>query len=543
MDIKFYGAAKIVTGSNYLIETDKYKILVDCGMFQGSKELERKNFDEFPYDPKDIDLLFLTHAHIDHSGRIPKLVKEGFKGRIICTSPTYDLSKIMLKDSAKIQESDVEWENKKRERSGKSMLESLYTIGDAENSLNYFEPYFYDQKIKINDDIEVRFKDAGHILGSAIIELWVRESEENIKIVFSGDLGVADRPIIRSPEYIDEADYLVVESTYGNRLHDSYEDSSEKLIEIINKTALRGGTVIIPSFAVGRTQELIYMLNNYFEHNKELEEYMRIPIYIDSPMAIEATEAFKKNSSSFNDKARDLILSGDNPFTFSNLRYTKATEESKLLNKYELPKVIISASGMATAGRVRHHLKHNLWDKKNSLVFVGYQANGTLGRILLDGVKNVKLLGEDIKVGAEIYSLEGFSAHADQKMLLDWIGAFKVKPKKIFIVHGEEEEAGALSQLIENLYKIKTLVPNLGDSFKVEKNDFRLKERGQLETERLKENIENELEVTYNLFEALRDKSSDITDGKLLASKYDGIKNQLIDLQHILMDLNITMGK
>lgn len=543
MDIKFYGAAKIVTGSNYLIETDKYKILVDCGMFQGSKELERKNFDEFPYDPKDIDLLFLTHAHIDHSGRIPKLVKEGFKGRIICTSPTYDLSKIMLKDSAKIQESDVEWENKKRERSGKSMLESLYTIGDAENSLNYFEPYFYDQKIKINDDIEVRFKDAGHILGSAIIELWVRESEENIKIVFSGDLGVADRPIIRSPEYIDEADYLVVESTYGNRLHDSYEDSSEKLIEIINKTALRGGTVIIPSFAVGRTQELIYMLNNYFEHNKELEEYMRIPIYIDSPMAIEATEAFKKNSSSFNDKARDLILSGDNPFTFSNLRYTKATEESKLLNKYEFPKVIISASGMATAGRVRHHLKHNLWDKKNSLVFVGYQANGTLGRILLDGVKNVKLLGEDIKVGAEIYSLEGFSAHADQKMLLDWIGAFKVKPKKIFIVHGEEEEAGALSQLIENLYKIKTLVPNLGDSFKVEKNDFRLKERGQLETERLKENIENELEVTYNLFEALRDKSSDITDGKLLASKYDGIKNQLIDLQHILMDLNITMGK
>ena len=543
MDIKFYGAAKIVTGSNYLIETDKYKILVDCGMFQGSKELERKNFDEFPYDPKDIDLLFLTHAHIDHSGRIPKLVKEGFKGRIICTSPTYDLSKIMLKDSAKIQESDVEWENKKRERSGKSMLESLYTIGDAENSLNYFEPYFYDQKIKINEDIEVRFKDAGHILGSAIIELWVRESEENIKIVFSGDLGLADRPIIRSPEYIDEADYLVVESTYGNRLHDSYEDSSEKLIEIINKTALRGGTVIIPSFAVGRTQELIYMLNNYFEHNKELEEYMRIPIYIDSPMAIEATEAFKKNSSSFNDKARDLILSGDNPFTFSNLRYTKATEESKLLNKYEFPKVIISASGMATAGRVRHHLKHNLWDKKNSLVFVGYQANGTLGRILLDGVKNVKLLGEDIKVGAEIYSLEGFSAHADQKMLLDWIGAFKVKPKKIFIVHGEEEEAGALSQLIENLYKIKTLVPNLGDSFKVEKNDFRLKERGQLETERLKENIENELEVTYNLFEALRDKSSDITDGKLLASKYDGIKNQLIDLQHILMDLNITMGK
>ena len=543
MDIKFYGAAKIVTGSNYLLETDKYKILIDCGMFQGSKEIEEKNFEEFPYDPKEIDILFLTHAHIDHSGRIPKLVKDGFRGRIICTSPTYDLSKIMLKDSAKIQETDVEWENKKRERSGKSMLEPLYNIVDAENSLKYFEPYFYDQKVKINDDIEVRFKDAGHILGSSIIELWIKENDEAIKIVFSGDLGVPNRPIIRNPEYIDEADYLIVESTYGNRLHDSYEDSSKELIDIINKTALRGGTVIIPSFAVGRTQEIIYMLNNYYEHNKELEEHMRIPIYVDSPMAIEATEAFVKNSSSFNDETKNLILKGDNPFEFSNLRYTKATEESKLLNKYEFPKVIISASGMANAGRVRHHLKHNLWDKRNSLVFVGYQANGTLGRILLDGVKNVKILGEDIKVGAEIYSLEGFSAHADQSMLLDWISKFKTKPKKIFIVHGEEEQSNALSKLIERLYKIKTVIPNLGDKFKIEKFKVELKESGEIQTEMFKEDIENQLELTYNQFKALMNRSSEITDDKLIASKYDGIKNQLIDLQHILMDLNITIGK
>ena len=543
MDIKFYGAAKIVTGSNYLLETDKYKILIDCGMFQGSKEIEEKNFEEFPYDPKEIDILFLTHAHIDHSGRIPKLVKNGFRGRIICTSPTYDLSKIMLKDSAKIQETDVEWENKKRERSGKSMLEPLYNIVDAENSLKYFEPYFYDQKVKINDDIEVRFKDAGHILGSSIIELWIKENDEAIKIVFSGDLGVPNRPIIRNPEYIDGADYLIVESTYGNRLHDSYEDSSKDLIDIINKTALRGGTVIIPSFAVGRTQEIIYMLNNYYEHNKELEEHMRIPIYVDSPMAIEATEAFVKNSSSFNDETKNLILKGDNPFEFSNLRYTKATEESKLLNKYEFPKVIISASGMANAGRVRHHLKHNLWDKRNSLVFVGYQANGTLGRILLDGVKNVKILGEDIKVGAEIYSLEGFSAHADQSMLLDWISKFKTKPKKIFIVHGEEEQANALSKLIERLYKIKTVIPNLGDKFKIEKFKVELKESGEIQTEMFKEDIENQLELTYNQFKALMNRSSEITDDKLIASKYDGIKNQLIDLQHILMDLNITIGK
>ncbi len=543
MDIKFYGAAKMVTGSNYLIETDTHKILVDCGMFQGSKELEKRNFDNFPYNPKDIDFLLLTHAHIDHSGRIPKLVKDGFKGRILTTNPSYDLCKIMLKDSAKIQESDVKWENRKRERSGKPALEPLYTIDDAENSLKYFEPYFYNQKVKINDKVEVRFRDAGHILGSAIIELWIKEKNETIKVVFSGDLGMPDRPIIKSPEYIEEADYLVIESTYGNKIHESYEDSSEKLIEVINKTALRGGTVIIPSFAVGRTQELIYKLNKYYDYNVDLEEHMKIPIYVDSPMAIEATEAFKRNSSSFDNEARDLVLKGDNPFQFPNLRYTKATEESIALNKYKFPKVIISSSGMATAGRVRHHLKHNLWDKNSSLVFVGYQANGTLGRILLDGVKNVKILGEDIKVGAEIYDLPGFSGHADQAMLLDWINKFHKKPKKIFIVHGEEEQAIALSTLIEHLYKIKTVIPDLGDSFKIGKDQVEFKKEMTRNSETLKEDIEKELELAYNQFKALVNNSDAKLDEKLLDEKYDRIKNKLISLQHMLMDLNITIGK
>lgn len=542
MDISFHGAAKVVTGSNYLVKTDKYKLLVDCGMFQGSKELEMKNFEEFPYQPKDIDILFLTHAHIDHSGRIPKLVKDGFRGRIIATNATYDLCKIMLIDSAKIQESDIEWENKKRKRAGKSEIQPLYTIEDAENSLNYFEPYFYDQKIKVNNDVQIRFKDAGHILGSAILELWVAEKEESLKIVFSGDLGMPDRPIIKNPEFIEDADYVVIESTYGNRIHESYEDSSKELIDIINKTALRGGTVIIPSFAVGRTQELIYQLNKYYE-NGSIEEYMKIPIYVDSPMAIDATAAFKKNSSSFDDEARDLILKGDNPFQFENLRYTRTTEESMALNKFQFPKVIISSSGMATAGRIRHHLKHNLWDKRNSLVFVGYQANGTLGRILLDGVKNVKILGEEINVGAEIYSIEGFSGHADQNMLLEWINNFKVKPKKIFIVHGEEEQASALSTLIEHLYKIKTIIPNIGDSFEISKTEFELKKGISIEPAMLKEDIENELKLAYNQFEALMNKSDDLVDEKTLSSKYDGIKNKLIDLQHMLMDLNIITGK
>ncbi|MBU5313382.1 MBL fold metallo-hydrolase [Tissierella carlieri] len=543
MDIQFYGAAKMVTGSNYLVKTEKYNILVDCGMFQGNEEMEKLNYNNFPYNPSEIDFLILTHAHIDHSGRIPKLVKDGFRGRIITTNATYDLCKIMLKDSAKIQESDVEWENRKRQRAGKKPIEPLYTMKDAENSLKYFEPYFIDQKIKINDNIQIRFKDAGHILGSAILELWVREVNEEVKVVFSGDLGMPGRPIINSPDYIDEADYLVIESTYGDTIHESYEESTEKLIDIINKTVLRGGTVIIPSFAVGRTQELIYKLNKYYEYNPEVEEYMKVPIYIDSPMAVDATEAFKRNSSSFNDEARALILKGDNPFQFSNLRYIKSQEESMALNKYTFPKVIISSSGMATAGRIRHHLKHNLWDEKNSLVFVGYQAEGTLGRILLDGKRQVKILGEEIHVRAQIYDIKGFSGHADQNMLLDWINKFKKKPKKIFVVHGEEEPANALSTLIRHLYKIETIIPNINDSFSIAKNEVELTKGIEILPEMLREDIENELKTAYNQFEALINKSSEMVDDKLLTKKYDEIKNRLIDLQHRLMDLNIIVGK
>nr|WP_312667132.1 MBL fold metallo-hydrolase [Tissierella praeacuta] len=543
MDIKFYGAAKMVTGSNYLVKTEKYNILIDCGMFQGNEEIERLNYNNFPYDPMEIDFLILTHAHIDHSGRIPKLVKEGFTGRIITTNATYDLCKIMLKDSAKIQESDVEWENRKRQRAGKPPIEPLYTMDNAESSLKYFEPYFIDQKIKINDNIQIRFKDAGHILGSAIVELWVKEGSEEVKLVFSGDLGMPGRPIINNPDYIDEADYLIIESTYGNTIHESFEESTEKLIDIINKTVIRGGTVLIPSFAVGRTQELIYQLNKYYEYNPSIEEHMRIPIYIDSPMAVEATEAFEKNSSSFNEEARTLVLKGDNPFEFDNLRYIKSQEESMALNKYTFPKVIISSSGMATAGRIRHHLKHNLWDKRNSLVFVGYQAEGTLGRVLLDGKKQVKILGEEINVGAEIYDIEGFSGHADQNVLLDWINKFKKKPKKIFIVHGEEESATALSTLIEHLYKIETIIPNIGNSFNIDGDEVELTRSIEILPDVVRRDIENEFRIAYNQFEALIDKSSQMIDNKILIQRYDEIKNQLIDIQHRLMDLNIMIGR
>lgn len=543
MDINLFGAAKMVTGSNFLLRTDKYNILIDCGMFQGSKDIERLNYEPFPYDPKEIDFLFLTHAHIDHSGRIPKLVKEGFRGRIITTNPTYDLCKIMLIDSAKIQESDVEWENRKRQRAGKEPIEPLYSMEDAEYCLRYFEPYFYGQRIKINDNIQIRFRDAGHILGSSILEMWIKENNEEIKIVFSGDLGMPNRPIIRNPEYIDEADYLIIESTYGNTAHESYEESTEKLIDIINKTVLRGGTVIIPSFAVGRTQELIYQLNKYYEYNPTIEEHMKIPVYVDSPMAVDATEAFKRNSSSFDDEARQLVLRGDNPFEFENLRYVKSQEESMALNKYTFPKVIISSSGMATAGRIRHHLKHNLWDERNSLVFVGYQAEGTLGRILLDGIKRVKILGEEINVKAEIYNLAGFSGHADQPMLLNWIGRFRKKPKKVFLVHGEEEPATALSQEINRIYGIETIIPNIGDSFNIEKSEVELTSQTEILPSQLKAEIEKELNTAHLQLEALIDNFTSLMDDKLIYNNYDEIKNQLIELQHILMDLNIAIGK
>lgn len=545
MDIQFFGAAKMVTGSNYLITTKKNKILIDCGMFQGNDEKDRMNYLDFAYDIEDIDYLILTHAHIDHSGRIPKLVKDGFKGKILCTKPTFELCEIMLLDSAKIQEQDAQWENKKRVRAGRKLIEPLYTIKDAEDSLRYFQPYFYDQRIILNDEITIRFKDAGHILGSSIVEIWI-EGENNghkTKIVFSGDLGISGRPIIRNPEYIEEADYLILESTYGDTNHVAFKDSTEELIDIINRTALRGGTVIIPSFAVGRTQELIYELNNYYEYNTDIEEYMKVPIYIDSPMAVNATEVFQRNSSSFDEEAKDLVLKGDNPFIFGNLRYIKTQEESMLLNKSNYPKVIISSSGMATAGRVRHHLKHNLWNQDNSLVFVGYQAEGTLGRILLDGAEKVKLLGEEIDVQLEIYNLEGFSGHADQKTLIDWIDNFKVKPKKIFLVHGEEGPANALGDIIKEKFGIETIIPNIMDKFNIKRDSIELKKGMVVEPALLQQDIENELGNAYNQMAALIEKTEITYKDKIDDKNYDQLKNKIIELQHSLMDLNILFSK
>ena len=422
MKIQFCGGVQSVTGSNHLITIGDKKLLLDCGQFQGTRAAEKLNAEDFPYDPAEIDFMILSHAHIDHCGRIPLLVKRGFKGVIYCTDATYDLVDIMLKDSAHIHEKEAEWQNRKNMRAGRPLVEPLYTTKDAEASFKFFEPLVYGEMKQICDEIKIRFKDAGHILGSAITEIWATENGEESKIVFSGDLGMSQRPILKDPEYVRDADFLLMETTYGNRLHPANEQSVHSLIDIILETAERGGTTVIPSFAVGRTQELLYNLNRFYEptspdFNKTLSN---IKVYVDSPMAVEATEVFRKNAQVFDEETKAYILSGDHPLEFPGLVFCKTSDESMAINFNKEPKVIISASGMCEAGRIKHNLKHNIRD-------------------ILDGVKNIKLFGEDIYVNAQIHNLEGMSGHADRDALLDWLSGFEKAPSMLFLVHGEED--------------------------------------------------------------------------------------------------------
>lgn len=450
MKIQFCGAASGVTGSCHLITTERHKILLDCGQFQGGKAQEAMNAEPFPFNPAEIDYVILSHAHIDHCGRIPLLVKRGFKGEIICTDATADLLDVMLKDSGYIHEKEAEWKNRKAERAGKPFVEPLYTYNDAVDSLKYIRPVLYDQLVEINEQMKVVFNDAGHILGSAIIELWVEEDGDISKLVFSGDLGVMDRPILRDPTIIKKADYVIMESTYGNRVHPLNSTSVDKLIQIVLKTVQRGGTVVIPSFAVGRTQELIYEFNRFYEENSQYRKALEsLMVYVDSPMATTATQVFRKNAQVFDEETREYILKGDNPLDFKNLKFTRTSDDSRFLNMDPHPKVIISASGMCEAGRIRHHLKHNLWNPKSSIIFVGYQAEGTLGRYLLNGAKDVTLFGESVHVNAEIYNLEGFSGHADMNGLISWLSGFQEKPSEIFLVHGEAESKAHLAKVIK----------------------------------------------------------------------------------------------
>ncbi len=473
MKVKFCGASIGVTGSCHMISTNNHKILLDCGQFQGGKEMDRMNEEPFPFNPAEIECVILSHAHIDHCGRLPLLVKRGFKGPIYCTDATADLLDVMLKDSAYIHEKDAEWQTRKNLRTGKPPVEPLYTIQDSEAALRLVKPILYDQLVELNPDMKIVFNDAGHILGSAITELWVTEGDKTSKIVFSGDLGVENRPILRDPVKIKKADFLIMETTYGNRLHPENATSIDDLIKITLKTIKRGGSVIIPSFAVGRTQELIYQFNMFYEHHPEYADTLgKVYVYIDSPMATTATEVFKKNAQVFDDETKAYIMSGDHPLDFPNLRFTRNTADSQMLNQDKTSKIIISASGMCEAGRIRHHLKHNLWDSRNSIVFVGYQAEGTLGRMLVEGAKEVKLFGEPIMVGAEIYNLEGFSGHADQKGLLDWLGGFQKEPKHIFLVHGETQSKIDFAAKVKEVFGYEPIVVNGNTEYELETGEI-----------------------------------------------------------------------
>ena len=448
MKLHFYGADRCVTGSCHCLEINGKKILVDCGLQQGRDELDNRYL---AFAPGNIDILLVTHAHIDHTGRIPLLVKNGFHGRILTTRLTADLMKIMLLDSAHIQESDAEYENRKGERAGREHVEPLYTEQDALDVFKYVTTCEYGETIDLCEGVSAVFTDAGHLLGSASITLELEENGVHKTLVFSGDIGNVDQPIIRDPQLLKKADYVVMESTYGDRNHTEVWSYTEELAQIIDETLGKGGNVVIPSFAVGRTQELLYFIRE-IKDQKLVKSTPNFPVYIDSPLAKAATTVFCGDLHGYLDEdALELVKDGTHMFTFPNLNLVESSEESKMLNMDSTPKVILSASGMCDAGRIRHHLKHNLWRANSAVVFVGFQSPGTLGRRLLDGAEKVKLFGEEIAVKAKIVNFQGLSSHADHDHLVQWIKAFDPKPAHVFVVHGDEDVAPVFAEELNTL--------------------------------------------------------------------------------------------
>lgn len=460
MKLVFIGACHEVTGSCTYIEVNDKKLLVDFGMEQGRNAYENA---KIPCAPSQIDAVLLTHAHIDHSGLLPFLYAGGFQGEIHATEATCNLCSIMLRDSAHIQEFEAEWRNRKGRRSGKPEYVPLYTMQDAEGAISRFISHKYDEKKEILDGVEVRFCDAGHLLGSASIEVWLTENGETKKLLFSGDIGNLNQPLLRDPSYITEADYVVMESTYGDRSHDTPPDYVDCFAQIIEETFQRGGSLVIPSFAVGRTQELLYFLRIIKEKGL-VKTNSDFNVYVDSPLAIEATNIFNKNKEScFDDEAIEFVRQGINPLSFDGLKLAVTSDESKAINFDKKPKIIISASGMCEAGRVKHHLKHNLWRPECTVLFVGYQAADTMGRNLLEGAKKVRIFGEDVQVRAHICRMQGLSGHADLEGLLDWARAV-VNPEKVFVVHGETTAADAFTKRL-NDEGINAYAPYSGTEF------------------------------------------------------------------------------
>lgn len=469
MEITFHGAAGTVTGSQHLLEVNGKRILLDCGLYQGPREESKDRNRHLPFDASTIDTLILSHAHIDHSGNIPNLVRSGFTGDIVTTSATQDLCSIMLRDSAKIQESDVEYLNKKRRRQNLPPLEPIYTLADAVDSLKLFMGINYEQPFQVAPGVTLRLYDAGHVLGSAIVALDIENGagERPTRLVFSGDLGRANRPILNDPTFIDEADILLLESTYGNREHPDDEDTDHLLEDVIRETIKQGGKVIVPAFAVGRTQELVYRLNNLVER-RDLPPNLQV--YVDSPLAIDVTAVFRSHPEAYDEEIHEVLMSDrdHDPFGFSMMRYTRSAEESKELNFLRQPAVIISASGMAEVGRILHHLKNNIEDPRSTVLITGFQAPNTLGRRLVEGQKRVKIFGEDYDVRARVVQLNGLSGHADRSELVDWARHLKQPPRHTFLVHGEPDAAEALAESLRvQLGFQNVVVPEMHQQFTI----------------------------------------------------------------------------
>ncbi|MDD4689635.1 MAG: MBL fold metallo-hydrolase [Eubacteriales bacterium] len=462
MKLTFIGAAHEVTGSCALLEACGKKILIDCGMEQGGDTYENA---DLPVSPSEIDAICLTHAHIDHSGMIPAMFANGYIGPVYATEATHRLCGIMLLDSAHIQEQEAQWHNKKAARSGTEKYEPIYTVEDAAASLKHFESYGYNEPVDIFKGITIRFIDAGHLLGSSSIQFTINEQGESTTILFSGDLGNVARPLIRDPQKPLQSDYVVIESTYGDRVHGERPDYIAQLTEIMNETFSKGGNLVIPSFAVGRTQELLYLFR-IIKDRHLLKEFGNFLVYVDSPLAVEATKIYQGDLFDYyDDEALELLRQGINPINFPGLHLSITKEDSMAINFDMTPKVIISASGMCEAGRIRHHLKHNLWEERNTILFVGYQATGTLGRKLLDGATSVRLFGEEIQVKARIDSVVGISGHADRDMLLGWIGSLEKPPKRVFVNHGDDIICDSFAQTIQNKFQFDAIAPYSGDEY------------------------------------------------------------------------------
>ena len=472
MKLTFIGADHEVTGSCHLLSACGKNILIDYGMEQGKDYFENV---PIPVSAPEIDYVFLTHAHVDHSGNLPLLYAKGFRGKIYSTDATCDLCNIMLRDCAHIQMQEAEWRNRKAKRNKEiTQMEPSYSMEDAEKTIKSFIPCKYGDEISVCDGIKIRFTDIGHLLGSASIEVWITEKNISKKIVFSGDIGNKDQPLIKNPQLTDSADYVLIESTYGDRLHGTEKpDYIKELSEILDRTFARGGNVVIPSFAVGRTQEMLYFIRK-IKKDGLVKSFPNFPVFVDSPLAVEATEIFDENRyECYDEEAMELVKHKINPITFPGLNLAITTEESRAINEDPEPKVIISASGMCEAGRVRHHLKHNLWREECTILFVGYQSVGTTGRTIIDGAEQIKLFGETVDVKADICKLEGLSGHADKNGLIEWINGFSAKrPKKVFVVHGEDSVCSSFAKLLRDEYGFDTYAPYSGTEFDLVSGTF-----------------------------------------------------------------------